>query len=159
MSSYHIKVTHTAPTFEQFEEWGVERAFPNFYITITFYKAEKEEFSFRVKVTGHYYCCGSRNFEDISFSLDTCQINNKKQVDELLDDPNIMKILEESIEKSIKNSMIPNDPIGILELYLFLFFYATRKKNNIITECGARTRDQMLKRHSLYIGVITTRPN
>jgi hypothetical protein len=113
--SYNIKVTHTAPTFKQFAEWGVERAFPTFYINIIFYKEEKEELSFVVKITGHYYCCGSRNFEDIDISLDTYKINNnnisKEQVSKLLDNDDIKKILEESI----KDSMIPNDPIGILE--------------------------------------------
>ena len=111
--SYNIKVTHTAPTFEQFEEWGIERAFPTFYINIVFHVEEKEELSFRVKITGHYYCCGSRNFEDIDIFLDTYKINNmsKEQVSELLGGDDIIKIVEESI----KNSMIPNDPIGILE--------------------------------------------
>ena len=112
--TYIIKVTHTAPTFNQFEEWGVEQAFPTFYINMTFYKDEKEELSFRVKITGHYYCCGSRNFEDIEIILDTYKINNnmsKEQVRELLDGDYIKTILEESI----KDSMIPNDPIGILE--------------------------------------------
>jgi hypothetical protein len=113
--SYNIRVTHTAPTFKQFTEWGIERAFPTFYINITFYNdKEKEELSFRVKITGYYYCCGSRNFEDINMSLDTYKINNnmsKEQIDELLENDDIKGILEESI----KDSMIPNDPIGILE--------------------------------------------
>ncbi len=114
---YNINVTHTAPTFKQFEEWGIQRAYPTFYINITFYgkKKKKEELSFRVKITGHYYCCGSRNFEDIEIILDTYKINNnmsKEQVSELLDGDDVKTILEESI----KDSMIPNDPIGILEL-------------------------------------------
>ena len=54
--SYNIKVTHTAPTWEQFKEWEIERAFPTFYVNIAFHKEEKEEASFRVKITGHYYC-------------------------------------------------------------------------------------------------------
>jgi hypothetical protein len=112
--SYNIKITHTAPSFKQFAEWGVERAFPKFYINITFHKDEKEELSFVVKINGHYYCCGSRNIEDIDISLDTYKINNnmsKEQVGKLLEGDNIQEILEESI----KDSMIPNDPIGILE--------------------------------------------
>jgi hypothetical protein len=112
--TYIIKVTHTAPTFKQFAEWGVERAFPKFYINLTFYKDEKEELSFRIKITGHYYCSGSRNFEDIDISFDTYNNNNnmsKEQISELLEGEYIKTILEESI----KDSMIPNDPIGILE--------------------------------------------
>ncbi len=112
--AYNIKITHTSPTFKQFSEWGVERAFPTFYINIAFHKKKKEELSFRVKITGHYYCCGSQNIEDIKISLDTYKINNnmsKEQVNELLEGDDIKRILEESI----KDSMIPNDPIGILE--------------------------------------------
>ena len=106
-----IRKLVVTPTFEQFKEWGVERAFPTFYITIAFYNKEKEELSFRVKITGYYYC---RNFEDIDILLDTYKINNsmsKEEVSKLLEGNNIIKIIEESI----KNSMIPNDPIGILE--------------------------------------------
>lgn len=113
---YNINVMHTAPTFKQFEEWGIQQAYPTFYINITFYDDEKkEELSFRVKITGHYYCCGSRNFEDIKIGLDTYKINDnmsKEQVIALLEGDYIKKIVEESI----KDSMIPNDPIGILEL-------------------------------------------
>jgi len=111
--SYNIKVTHTAPTFKQFTEWEIQTAYPTFYINIVFYKEEKEELSFRVKITGHYYCCGSRNFEDVEIILDTYKINNnmsKDQVSKLLEGDDIKTILEES-----KDSMIPNDPIGILE--------------------------------------------
>jgi len=116
--AYGINVTHTAPTFKQFEEWGIQQAYPTFYINITFYKQEKEELSFRVKITGHYYCCGSRNFEDINISLDSYKINNNmsnEQVDDLLNDQNIISDFEKRLEESIKDSMIPNDPIGILE--------------------------------------------
>ena len=112
---YNIKVTHTAPTFEQFEEWGIEQAYPTFYINITFYGEEnREELSFRLKITGHYYCSGSRNFEDIDMKLDKYKINNnmsREEVAELLEGDNIKNILEESI----RGSMIPNDPMGILE--------------------------------------------
>ena len=113
---YNIKVTHTAPTFKQFAEWEIQKAFPTFYINIAFHKKKKEELLFRVKITGVYYC-GSRNLEDIKISLDTYKINNnmsKDQVGELLEDNDINKILEESI----KDSMIPNYPIGILEQLL-----------------------------------------
>jgi hypothetical protein len=119
--AYNIKVTHTAPTFKQFAEWGIQKAFPTFYINIAFHKKKKEELLFRVKITGHYYCCGSQNLEDIKISLDTYKINNnmsKEQVGELLEGNDINRILEESIKDSIKDSMIPNNPIGILEQLL-----------------------------------------
>ncbi len=117
---YNIKVTHTAPTFKQFEEWGIQKAFPTFYINIAFHKKKKEELLLRVKITGFYYC-GLRNLDDIKISLDTYKINNnmsKDQVGELLEDNDINKILEESIKDSIKDSMIPNNPIEILEQLL-----------------------------------------
>jgi len=88
----------------------------SYFFLFVFYKEEKEELSFRVKITGHYYCCGSRNFEDIDISLDTYKINNNKlkkliNIYYLLEGDYIKTILEESI----KDSMIPYDPIGILE--------------------------------------------
>lgn len=113
--SYNIKVTHTAPTFEQFAEWGVEQAYPTFYLNITFHDEEKEVLLFKVRIEGHYYCCGSRNFEDINMELaeyKKSDIMSKEEINELLEGDDIKKIIEESI----KGSMIPNDPIGILEL-------------------------------------------
>jgi hypothetical protein len=44
---YNIKVTHTAPTFKQFAEWGIQKAFPTFYINIAFHKKKKEELLFK----------------------------------------------------------------------------------------------------------------
>ncbi len=29
---YKIKITHTAPTFKQFAEWGVQQVLPTFYL-------------------------------------------------------------------------------------------------------------------------------
>lgn len=115
---YNIKVTHTAPTFEQFAEWGIQQAYPTFYLNITFHENDKEEevvLSFKVKIEGHYYCSGSRNFEDIDMELaEYKNYNNmsKEEINELLESDDIKNIIEEGI----KGSMIPNDPIGILEL-------------------------------------------
>ncbi len=112
---YKIKVTHTAPTFEQFAEWGVQQAWPTFYLNITFNDEEKEVLLFKIRIQGHYYCSGSRNFEDIEMELDSYEINDNisdEEVSELLGGDNIKQILEESIT----DSMIPNDSIGILEL-------------------------------------------
>ena len=109
------KVIHDAPTYEQFEKWGVEDAYPEFDLDITYFdKDGKEVVSFRVQITGHYYCSGSRNFEDIEFKFVSHQNNgnlSNEQINELLESEDLQKILEESI----KGSMIPNDPIGILE--------------------------------------------
>jgi hypothetical protein len=52
------------------------------------------------------------------FSLDSYKINDnitKEQVNNLLNDQNIINNFANSLEESIKDSMIPNDPIGILE--------------------------------------------
>ncbi len=113
--AYKIKITHTAPTFKQFAEWGVQQAWPTFYLNITFNNEEKEVLSFKIRIQGHYYCSGSRNFEDIKLELDSCKINDNisdEEVSELLGMDDIKQILEESIA----DSMIPNDSIGILEL-------------------------------------------
>lgn len=117
---YNIKITHNAPTFEQFKVWGVKEAYPTFYINIIFYNKQdnSEELTLNVKIDGHYYCCGSINFEDINFSLNSYKINNnmtKKQVGDLLQDQKIINIYEKILTESIAGSMIPNDPVGILE--------------------------------------------
>jgi hypothetical protein len=118
--TYIIKVTHTAPTFKQFKEWGIQQAYPTFYMDIIFYneKDNIEELSLRMKINGDYYCSGSRNFEGINISLDKYKINDnitKEHVSNLLNDQNIISIFKKSLEESIKDSMLPNDPIGILE--------------------------------------------
>lgn len=118
--TYNIKITHTSPTFKQFEEWGIERAYPTFYMDIIFYdkKNNIESVSFKIIISGHYYCCGSKNFEDINISLDSYKINNnitKEQISNLLEDQSIINKFKKSIKESIKDSLIPDDPIGILE--------------------------------------------
>lgn len=40
---HRIKVTHTAATFKQFQEWGVQQAFPNFYVNLTIFIKEDNE--------------------------------------------------------------------------------------------------------------------
>ena len=67
--TYIIKVTHTAPNFKQFASYGIIEAFPTFYINIIFYMNDLEILLFIIKITGHYYCCGSSNFEDINIEL------------------------------------------------------------------------------------------
>jgi hypothetical protein len=41
--TYIIKVTHTAPTFKQFEEWGIQQAYPIFFMEIIFYDEKDNE--------------------------------------------------------------------------------------------------------------------
>jgi hypothetical protein len=87
---------------------------------IIFYgeKDNIEVVSFTMKINGDYYCSGTRNFEGIIISLDSYKINDnitKEQVNNLLNDQNIINNFAKSLEESIKDSMIPNDPIGILE--------------------------------------------
>lgn len=112
---YKIKVTHTAPTFKQFEEWGVQQAYPKFYVNITFHdNDDKEVLMFKVKIEGDYYCSGSRNFEIEKTVLVDYKINNNisiEQVRELLLDDNNEKVVKESI----KGSMIERDPMTIVE--------------------------------------------
>jgi hypothetical protein len=87
---------------------------------IIFYgeKDNIEVVSFRMKINGNYYYSGLRNFEGINISLDSYKINDnitKEQVNNLLNDQNIINNFTKSLEESIKDSMIPNDPIEILE--------------------------------------------
>ena len=94
---------------------------------VIFYGKEDniEVVSFKIIIKGDYYCCGSINFESVNFSLDSYKINNitKEQVSNLLNDQNIINNFEKSLEESIKDSMIPNDPIGILEQLWDKFYF------------------------------------
>lgn len=113
---YNIKVTHTAPTFKQFEEWGVQHAYPKFFVYIKFYDLENNEIlSFTIKLEGHYYCSGSTNFEIEKNYLDHYNIHNftKEQLTEFFD-LNVNNIIDH-IQDGIKGSMI-DDPSGITEL-------------------------------------------
>ncbi len=113
-----IKVTHTAPTYEQFNEWGIEQAYPNFYIDISINNDKDEQIAwFQVKISGNYYCCGSQNF-DIDeivlddYKIDTENINNQNIIKLLLESNELKKI----VSNSIKGSLIQSDPIRIIEV-------------------------------------------
>jgi hypothetical protein len=75
MTTYIFKVEHNIPTFSQFKQWGVKEAYPIFNLDLIIYEKTSEydtldilekngyDYSFTFKITGHYYCCGSSNFE------------------------------------------------------------------------------------------------
>ncbi len=113
---YKIKVTHTAPSYAQFREWGVQDAFPNFYIDISFIDDNDEQILWcQVKVSGNYYCSGSVNFDTHKIVLEDYDINqdkiNKESIIKLLQSNNLIG----AVKNSISGSLIPNDPIRIIE--------------------------------------------
>lgn len=101
-----IKVTHTAPTYEQFDEWGIEQAYPNFYIDISINNDKDEQIVwFKVKISGNYYCCGSQNFDIDEIVLDDYKIDteniNKENIIKLLKSYELKKIVFNSIRESL----------------------------------------------------------
>ncbi len=113
---YKIEVTHTAPTYEQFSEWCVQEAYPNFYINISIMDDNDEKILWcRVKVSGNYYCSGSVNFDTYKIVLDDYNVNqdkiNKESTIELLQSNKLIN----AVKNSISGSLIPNDPIRIIE--------------------------------------------
>ncbi len=112
--SYVIKVTHNIPTYGQFREWGIGSASPKFHIDINFCKNKKDELSFKIEITGEYYCSGSQNFDESNMSLHSYKISNafsKERVGKLLRGNKLKTVLE----KSIKGTIVSDDHIRILE--------------------------------------------
>ncbi len=113
---YKIKVTHTAPTYKQFSEWGVQQAYSNFFINISFIDDNDEKILWcQVKVSGFYYCSGSVNFDTNDIVLENYNFNEDK-----IDKKTFCLLLESeelvsAVEYSISGSLIPNDPIRIIE--------------------------------------------
>jgi len=106
MEQIDIKFKNNIPTWELFKNMGVERAFPKITIIMEVFSASANEmiYSLQYKFEGHYYCCGSQNFEfeekDIEKTiLQDCDGSIKKII--------IQKLLNQS--KSIKD--IFNDTI------------------------------------------------
>jgi hypothetical protein len=130
MSSYIFKVEHNIPTFSQFKQWGVKEAYPNFNLDLIIYEKTSEydtldtlekngyDYSFTFKITGHYYSCGSSNFEleqvvlddydaDIS-TLEKTQAINKIYLN---NETELLKVLSDSLK-----GCLFNDHVMIYEL-------------------------------------------
>lgn len=62
-----IKVETTAPNGELWKEWNIQEAFPLFIVEISSYSSDNDDVgydsSISVAIEGHYYVCGSTNFE------------------------------------------------------------------------------------------------
>jgi hypothetical protein len=64
MEPIDIKFRNNIPTWELFLNLGVQQAFPNIIIIMEVFSAANEMiYSVQYKIEGHYYCCGSQNFE------------------------------------------------------------------------------------------------
>jgi len=65
MTEYIIKFTNKIPTWESLS--GTNESYPKLNIMMKVYKKDKLDFSaiysIKLEIDGHYYCCGSKNFE------------------------------------------------------------------------------------------------
>jgi hypothetical protein len=66
-NKYIIKFNNVIPTLDslKFENSGTNTSYPNITIIMDVYEKDKLDliYSINLKIKGHYYCCGSHNFE------------------------------------------------------------------------------------------------
>lgn len=62
---YKIKFTHNIPSYDSlsYEKTGTNESYHDLYILMKVYIGRKLIYSIKINMEGHYYCCGSRNFE------------------------------------------------------------------------------------------------
>jgi|DEB19_MinimDraft_3_1074340.scaffolds.fasta_scaffold98614_1 hypothetical protein len=63
MEQIYIKFKNNIPTWELLKNLGVQQAFPKIIIIMEVFSANEMIYSVQYKIEGHYYCCGSQNFE------------------------------------------------------------------------------------------------
>ena len=68
-NKYTIKFNNKIPTWEslKFENSGNNKSYPTIIINMEVFEKDEEKdiliYSVMLKFEGHYYCCGSQNFE------------------------------------------------------------------------------------------------
>lgn len=83
-----IKInTSEFPTWNLFEQYGIQQAYPTFTLTIEFFKDDFIRLFFK----GKYYCCGSADYDE-----------EERGIDDLYDVDTIILNIE-SIKESIKS--------------------------------------------------------
>ena len=63
MQQIDIKFNNNIPTWELFKNLGVQQAFPKIIVIMEVFSVNEMIYSVQYKIEGHYYCCGSQNFE------------------------------------------------------------------------------------------------
>ena len=51
---YNVKFSNKIPSLKQFEEWGIQEAYPRFYLDVNVLKDYKKIMDFKLKYEGHY---------------------------------------------------------------------------------------------------------
>ena len=83
MQQIDIKFNNNIPTWELFKNLGVQQAFPKIIVIMEVFSVNEMIYSVKYKIEGHYYCCGSQNFE--------------------FEENDIEKIIVKDCDESIKN--------------------------------------------------------
>jgi hypothetical protein len=64
-AKYRFQFEHNIPTYESlsWEKTGRNESYHELYIMMEVYSNDKIIYSIELNMEGHYYCCGSRNFD------------------------------------------------------------------------------------------------
>lgn len=79
-----LEITTTAPTWDQFRQWGVAQAYPTIYVELTYYDNITTYLHIEVMVNGHYYCSGSCNFDFVRGSVTKLHVTAEVTDDEFI---------------------------------------------------------------------------
>ena len=112
---YKIKFVHSIPTREQFEEWGIQMAYPKFYLQIYIYEEKEQIIYFKIEYkgsfdTGNGYMTQERKM--IEFNLGNYRENKFEYIiQQILMDENY----QNEFNKNVGNSILDECHIGLLE--------------------------------------------
>lgn len=67
VSRYNIQIFHAIPSYDYLKMLGVSNAYPELEMIIYVHERITNKYLYLIKLLlkGHYYCCGSANFEDV----------------------------------------------------------------------------------------------
>lgn len=114
---YSYEISTTAQSHKQFQEWGVQNAFPKFFVSIKCYKENvnkenetKEKILLiegEFEINGHYYCSGSSNYDFEKINIIKLSFNPEKikKIDRINLLGNKSDLLK-NIEKCLNPTMI-----------------------------------------------------
>ena len=102
INKYEIKFINNIPTWDQlsFENSGTNESFPKLNILMEVYENNKIIYSILLDIDGHYYCCGSKNFEFDKINKTII----KKCEEDIMD--NIYTELENNYSNIFKNTVL-----------------------------------------------------
>lgn len=108
-NKYKIVITHNVPTWDSFQNSGINESYSKIEILMKVYKKSKSTdiYSIKLVIKGNYHRVGSKNFE----------INeiNKKIIKDCDDKDSIYKELQNNYKVFFKNTVIYNSITNIFE--------------------------------------------